>query len=125
MRQARDPRRFSAKNKRKRADKTAKAWKQQKESKLPKVEEQRNYVAHELLCQRYRDIYDNDLRLTHHARERMAQRNISVQELFDCDVRTVVHGGTIVTTYRTPPRPPGDTKRRRQFGRGACCTKLN
>ena len=55
------------------------------------------------LCRRYRAVHGNDLRLTHHACERMAQRNISVQELFDRDVSTVVHKGSIVTTYRTAP----------------------
>lgn len=103
MLQTHDRRRFSAKNKRKRADKKARVWRQQKESKLPAVEEQRNYVAHELLCRRYQDIHGDDLRLTHHARERMAQRNISVDELFDNNVRTIVYKGSIVTTYRTAP----------------------
>ena len=99
----RDQRRFSAKNQRKRADKKAKTWKQERERKLAPLEEERNYVAHELLCRRYRAVHGNDLRLTHHACERMAQRNMSVQELFDRNVSTVVHKGSIVTTYRTAP----------------------
>ena len=110
MLQTRDRRRFSAKNKRKRADKKAKLWKQQRESKLAPVEEQRNYVAHELLCRRYQDIHGDDLTLTHHARERMAQRNISVPELSERNVSTVVCDGRIVTTYRTPPVPPRSQK---------------
>lgn len=99
-----DRRHFSAKNKRKRAEKRAKQWKLQKEKQLWPVEEEKNDVVHELLCRRYQSIHDNNLTLTHHACQRMAQRNISVEELFDPNVRTVVAEKSIVTTYRTMPK---------------------